>query len=69
MRTPFVAANWKMFKTVHDAVVYAKELRGMVKDVADIDIVIAPAFLAVHAVAEAVRNSPVAVAAQDLFWE
>jgi triosephosphate isomerase len=69
MRTPFVAANWKMFKTVHDAVVYAKEFRGMVKDVADIDIVIAPAFLAVHAVAEAVRNSPVAVAAQDLFWE
>ena len=69
MRTPFIAGNWKMFKTVHDAVVYAKEFRGMVKDAADIDIVIAPAFLAVHAVAEAVRNSPVAVAAQDLFWE
>jgi triosephosphate isomerase len=69
MRNPCIAGNWKMFKTVHDAVVYAKEFRGMVKDAADIDIVIAPAFLAVHAVAEAVRNSPVAVAAQDLFWE
>jgi triosephosphate isomerase len=69
MRNPCIVGNWKMFKTVHDAVVYAKEFRGMVKDAADIDIVIAPAFLAVHAVAEAVRNSPVAVAAQDLFWE
>jgi triosephosphate isomerase len=69
MRNPCIAGNWKMFKTVHDAVVYAKEFRGMVKDATDIDIVVAPPFLAVHAVAEAVRNSPVAVAAQDVFWE
>ena len=33
MRTPVIAGNWKMFKTVHDAVVYAKEFRTMVKDV------------------------------------
>jgi len=69
MRTPVIAGNWKMFKTVHDAVVYAKEFRTMVKDVTGVDIVVAPAFLAVHAVAEAARNSPVAVAAQDVFWE
>jgi triosephosphate isomerase len=69
MRTPVIAGNWKMFKTVHDAVVYTKEFRTMVKDATAIDIVVAPAFLAVHAVAEAARNSPVAVAAQDVFWE
>ena len=33
MRTPFIAGNWKMFKTVHEAVVYVKELRALVKDV------------------------------------
>jgi triosephosphate isomerase len=69
MRTPLVAANWKMFKTVHEAVVYAKELRGLVKDVDEVEIVVAPAFTALHAVAEAVRNSNVAIAGQDLFWE
>jgi triosephosphate isomerase (TIM) len=69
MRTPVIAGNWKMFKTVHDAVVYTKEFRTMVKDATAIDIVVAPAFLAVHAVAEAARNSPVAVSAQDVFWE
>ena len=69
MRIPVIAGNWKMFKTVHDAVVYTKEFRTMVKDATAIDIVVAPAFLAVHAVAEAARNSPVAVAAQDVFWE
>jgi len=69
MRTPFVAGNWKMFKTVHDAVVFAKEFRSLVKDIDDVEIVIAPPFTAVHAVAEAARNSPIAVAAQNVFWE
>ena len=69
MRTPLIAGNWKMFKTVHEAVVFAKELRPIVKDVAGIDIVVAPPFTAVHAVAEALRNTNVSVAAQHLYWE
>ena len=58
-----------MFKTVTEAVVFTKELRSLVKDVAGVEIVIAPAFTAVHAVAEAARNTPIGVAAQDLHWE
>ena len=69
MRIPFVAGNWKMFKTVHDAVVYAKEFRSLVKDIEDVEIVLAPPFTAIHAVAEAVRNTVVGVAGQNLFWE
>jgi triosephosphate isomerase len=69
MRTPFIAANWKMYKTVHDAVVYIKEFRGLVKDIADAEIVVAPPFTAIHAAAEAARNTKVGIAAQDLHWE
>jgi triosephosphate isomerase (TIM) len=69
MRTPFIAANWKMFKTVHEAVVFVKEFRILVKDGAGVEIVVAPPFTAVHAVAEAARNTPVGVAAQDVHWE
>src|SRR5688572_4310224 len=69
MRTPFVAANWKMFKTVHDAVVFIKEFQGMVKDVADVEIVVAPPFTALHAVAEAARHANIGVAGQNLHWE
>ncbi|MCA1584168.1 MAG: triose-phosphate isomerase [Acidobacteria bacterium] len=69
MRIPLIAGNWKMHKTVHDAVFFAKEFRGLVKDLTGVDIVIAPAFPAVHAVAEALRASNVAVAAQDVYWE
>jgi triosephosphate isomerase len=62
MRTPFIAANWKMFKTVHEAVAFVKEFRGLVKDMTDVEIVVAPPFTALHAVAEAARSSNVGVA-------
>ena len=69
MRTPFIAGNWKMFKTVADTVKYVKEFRGLVKDIADVEIVLAPPATALHAAAEAARNSNVAIAGQDLHWE
>jgi len=69
MRKPFIAGNWKMFKTVHDATVYVKELRSLVKDVEWATVVVAPPFTALHAAAEASRNSNVAIAAQNLYWE
>src|SRR5882672_11077396 len=69
MRLPLIAGNWKMFKTVHDAVLFAKELRPIVKDVTGVEMVLAPPFTALHAVAEALRNANVGVAAQDMYWE
>lgn len=58
-----------MYKTVSDTVKYVKEFRTLVKDVSDVEIVIAPPFTAVHAAAEAARNSNVSIAAQDMHWE
>jgi triosephosphate isomerase len=69
MRKPILAGNWKMYKTVADAVRYAKEFRALVKDIADVEIVVAPTFTALHSVAEAARNSNVIVAGQDLHWD
>ena len=69
MRLPFIAANWKMFKTVHESVVFVKELRLLVKDVEEVEIVIAPPFTAIHAAAEAARNTNIGVAGQDVYWE
>ena len=69
MRIPFIAGNWKMYKTVSEAVVFVKELRTAVKDVDRVEIVLAPVFTALHAVAEAARNTNIGVAAQDLYWE
>jgi triosephosphate isomerase len=69
MRTPLIAGNWKMYKTVTEAVKYVKEFRDLVKGIENVEIVVAPTFTALHAAADAARNSNVAVAAQDLYWE
>src|SRR4051812_37817837 len=69
MRTPFIAGNWKMFKTVAETVRYVQELRDLVTDVAGVEIVIAPPFTALHAAAERARNSNIGIAAQDVHWE
>ena len=69
MRTPLIAGNWKMYKTVDETVKYVKELRLLVKDTTGVEIVVAPPFTAVHAACEAARNSNVLIAAQDLYWE
>ena len=69
MRQPFIAGNWKMFKTVHETVVHVKELRSLVKDVQGVDIVIAPPATGLYAAAEAARNSNIAVAGQHCHWE
>jgi triosephosphate isomerase len=69
VRIPFIAANWKMYKTVHEAVAFAKELKVRAKDLESVEIVLAPPFTALHAVAEAVRSSSIGVAGQDLYWE
>ena len=69
MRTPFVTANWKMHKTVHDAIGFVKELRSLVKEVHDVEIVIAPPFTALRAVADAAHASNIGVGAQNLHWE
>jgi len=69
MRTPLIAGNWKMFKTVAETVKHVKELRPLVKDITDVEIVVAPPFPSIHAAAEALRGSNVALAGQNLYWE
>ena len=69
MRTPLVAGNFKMFKTVAETVSYVHELRSLVTDISNVDIVIAPPFTAIAAAADAVKGSSIGVSAQDVHWE
>jgi triosephosphate isomerase len=69
MRTPFVAANWKMYKTIAEAAAYFREFGPLVSAVDDVEMVVAPPFTGVHAAAEAARGTRVGIAGQDLYWE
>jgi triosephosphate isomerase len=69
MRTPFIAGNWKMFKTIAEASSFVTDLRAAVRDAKGVQIVVAPPFTAIHAAAQAARGSNLEVSAQDLHWE
>jgi triosephosphate isomerase len=68
-RTPLIAGNWKMYKTSPEAVETAQQLVELVADTADVDIMIAPVFTALDPVSKVVKNSRVALGAQNLYWE
>jgi triosephosphate isomerase len=69
MRTPFLAANWKMFKTVDETVAYLREFCALTAGVDGAEIVVAPPFTALRAAADVTKGTNVGVAAQDCFWE
>ena len=71
MRTPILAANWKMFKTGHDTLAYLRELGALSKGVrqSQAEIVVAPPFTSLAIAAEAARNTAVSIAAQNMHFE
>jgi len=69
MRRPVIAGNWKMYKTIAEAVEFVKRLRPLVAKSDHCDVVVAPPFTALAAVAEAARGSNIAVSAQDCHWD
>jgi triosephosphate isomerase len=69
MRTPVLAANWKMFKTTHETLAYVRELGTLTKAVDGVEIVVAPPFTSLATAAEAARNTNVGIAAQNLYFE
>ena len=68
-RRPLIAGNWKMFKTGPEAADTATHLAGECADVRDVDIMIAPAYVCLPLVADALSGTPVALGAQNLHFE
>ena len=68
-RRPLIAGNWKMYKTPAEAAETAQQLVERVTGATEVDIMIAPTFAALEPVFKVVQNSPVALGAQNLFWE
>jgi triosephosphate isomerase (TIM) len=69
MRTPLIAGNFKMFKTVSETVTYVTELRALIKDVQGVEIAIAPPFTALAAAVNAAASSAISIGAQNMHWE
>ena len=69
MRVPILAGNWKMNKTIDEAVDLVRELRRLVLDIGQVEIVVCPSFVALAAAADALKGTRLKLGAQDMHWE
>ncbi|WP_082967167.1 triose-phosphate isomerase [Paenibacillus oryzae] len=67
-RTPIIAGNWKMFKTVSEATSFFAEVKGKA-EVAGVESVICAPFTALPALVEAAKGTTIAIGAQNLHFE
>jgi triosephosphate isomerase len=68
-RLPFIAGNWKMNKTVAEAIDLVKQLKASLSGVEGVEVAVAPPFTALFAVRKELEGSSIQLAAQNLFWE
>lgn len=69
MRNPLIAGNWKLYKTIPEAVELAGELKRDLAGFTGADLLVCPPFIDLVPVAEELSGSSIALGAQDLFWE
>jgi triosephosphate isomerase len=65
-RTPLIAGNWKMYKTVAQAEEFIQSLLPRVSDADGVEVAICPSFLALEAMVDSTRGSRVQVYAQNM---
>ena len=69
IRKKFIAGNWKMNKTSSDAVSLVQELVSEIGKQSDVDVVVAPPFTSIEAVAKALEGSTLKLSAQNVHHE
>jgi triosephosphate isomerase len=69
VRTPLIAANWKMHKTVDEAEEFVAALLPQVATADGVEIAVCPSFLALQALVDSARGSRVAIYAQNMHQE
>jgi triosephosphate isomerase len=69
MRKPVIAGNWKMYKSLGEAVDMVLALKPLVANANHCDVVVAPVFTAIKTVADRLEGSNIHVAGQNCSTE
>ena len=68
MRKPFIAGNWKMYKTAAEAENFAEEFKKLYEP-SDVRVAIAAPFTQLWALKKAFKGTGIGLAAQNMHWE
>jgi triosephosphate isomerase len=69
MRKYIIAGNWKMNKTIGEAIELSNGIKREVYDVTNVDIVLCTPFTALSETSEVITQSNIDLGGQDIFWE
>ena len=69
MRTPLIAGNWKMHMTRAEARDLVNNIQHGLRFPGNVDVMVSPPFTSLSAVAEALKDSYIGVAVQNIHWE
>ncbi len=71
MRKPVIAGNWKMNKTAGQAVFIFQEMENLVQNAGEVEIIVAPPFIALRSLQVVVEQDKpnIALGAQNMHWE
>jgi triosephosphate isomerase len=69
MRTPLIAGNWKLNKTIAEATAFVNELKPLIAETQNVDVLLCPVFTALASTAQAAQGSAIALGAQDIYWK
>ena len=68
-RTPIVAGNWKMNKTVAEARELVSKILAPLREINNVEKVLCPPFISIPAVSAMLEGSGIGLGAQDMHWE
>src|SRR3989338_8480474 len=68
-RKPIIAGNWKLNKTIKEAIELVTLLKRQIGDVQNVEIVVCPPYTALSSVSEILVDSELKLGAQDVYWE
>jgi len=69
MRRKIIAGNWKMYKTLSEAIELVNSLKRTLGDISEADIVICPPYTALDSISDLLIESNISLGAQDAHWE
>ncbi len=69
MRKPIIGGNWKMNKTVSEAVKTAQDLKLKIGKFKSVEVVVFPPFTALEGVSKVLKGTEITLGAQNMFWE
>ncbi|MBN1270746.1 MAG: triose-phosphate isomerase [Candidatus Aminicenantes bacterium] len=69
MNNPIIAGNWKLHKTIPEALDLVKDIKKAASEVEKAELIVIPPFTALAPVRDVLEDSKIHVGAQNVYWE